>query len=93
MTVLYRAFPGDYWRVWKDLQFSAGSKNDKQGNVHSIVGKLSFGNSKLKDNITFFVKTMKAARPSGVKGSVAFMNTVFVCNAMGPGIRLDANSI
>ncbi len=68
-------------------------KNDKQGNVHSIVGKLSFGNSKLKDNITFFVKTMKAARPSGVKGSVAFMNTVFVCNAMGPGIRLDANSI
>ena len=34
-------------------------KNDKQGNVHSIVGKLSFGNAKLKDNIAFFVKTMK----------------------------------
>ncbi len=68
-------------------------KNDKQGNVHSIVGKLSFGNAKLKDNITFFIKTMKGARPSGVKGSVAFMNTVFICNAMGPGIRLDANSI
>jgi len=68
-------------------------KNDKQGNVHSIVGKLSFGNAKLKDNIAFFVKTMKAARPSGVKGSVAFMSTVFICNAMGPGIRLDANQI
>jgi len=33
LTVLYRAFPGDYWRVWKDLQFAAGSKNDKQGKV------------------------------------------------------------
>jgi large subunit ribosomal protein L1 len=68
-------------------------KNDKQGNVHSIVGKLSFGNAKLAENIAFFVKTMKSARPTGIKGSVAFMKTVYICNAMGPGIRLDANSI
>jgi large subunit ribosomal protein L1 len=68
-------------------------KNDKQGNVHSIVGKLSFGNKKLRDNIEFFVKTMKAARPSGLKGSAAFIGTVYVCNAMGPGIRLDVNNI
>jgi aminopeptidase N len=33
LTVLYRAFPGDYWRIWKDLQFAPGSKNDKQGKV------------------------------------------------------------
>jgi large subunit ribosomal protein L1 len=32
-------------------------KNDKQGNVHSIVGKLSFGNAKLRENIEFFVKS------------------------------------
>ena len=68
-------------------------KNDKQGNIHSIVGKLSFGNAKLKDNIEFFVKTMKAARPTGIKGSVAFMKSVYVCNAMGPGIKLDTASI
>lgn len=68
-------------------------KNDKQGNVHSIVGKLSFGNGKLKDNIEFFVKAMKAARPTGIKGSVAYMKSVYVCNAMGPGIKLDANAI
>ncbi len=42
-------------------------KNDKQGNVHSIVGKLSFGNAKLKENMEFFVKAMKSARPAGVK--------------------------
>jgi large subunit ribosomal protein L1 len=68
-------------------------KNDKQGNVHSIVGKLSFGNKKLAENIEFFVKTMKAARPSGVKGSSAFINSVYLCNAMGPGIKLDINNL
>jgi large subunit ribosomal protein L1 len=68
-------------------------KNDKQGNVHSIVGKLSFGSSKLKDNLSFFVKAMKASRPTGLKGSAAFIKTTYVCNAMGPGILLDTSSI
>lgn len=68
-------------------------KNDKQGNVHSIVGKLSFGNAKLKENIEFFVKTMKSSRPTGLKGSATFIQTVYLCNAMGPGIKLDANAI
>jgi len=68
-------------------------KNDKQGNVHSIVGKLSFGSVKLGENIEFFVKAMKAARPTGIKGSAAYINTVYLCNAMGPGIRLDVNNI
>lgn len=68
-------------------------KNDKQGNVHSIVGKLSFGEKKLAENIEFFVKSLKAAKPAGVKSSANFMTTVYVCNAMGPGIRLDVNNI
>lgn len=33
LRVMYRAFPGDYWREWKDLQFNYGNKNDKQGTV------------------------------------------------------------
>lgn len=33
LTVLYRAFPGDYWREWTNLQFTYGNKNDKQGKV------------------------------------------------------------
>ena len=68
-------------------------KNDKQGNVHSLAGKLSFGNKKLKENIEFFVKTMKASRPAGLKGSAAFIKSVYVCNAMGPGIKLDISNI
>lgn len=64
-------------------------KNDKQGNVHSVIGKLSFGPAKLKENLEFFIKTIKDVKPSGVKGG-AYVNTVFVCNAMGPGIRVEA---
>lgn len=63
-------------------------KNDKQGNVHSIVGKLSFGTGKLKDNIAAFIQAIKDVKPSGAK-SGAYINTIYVCNAMGPGIRLE----
>lgn len=62
-------------------------KNDKQGNVHSVIGKLSFGPAKLKENLEFFIKTIKDVKPTGVKGGT-YVNTVFVCNAMGPGIRV-----
>lgn len=66
-------------------------KNDKQGNVHSIVGKLSFGALKLEENIDAFLKAIKAARPSGLKSGSVFAKSVYVCNAMGPGIRLDVS--
>lgn len=62
-------------------------KNDKQGNVHSIVGKLSFGSSKIKENIESFIKTVKEVKPAWVKGN--YINTIYVCSAMGPGIKLD----
>ncbi len=65
-------------------------KNDKQGNVHSIVGKLSFGSEKLKSNLEHFLKVIKDVKPAGVKGG-AYINSIYVCNAMGPGIRLQAN--
>lgn len=63
-------------------------KNDKQGNVHSIAGKLSFGSKKLTENLEHFIKVIKDVKPTGVKGG-AYINTVYVCNAMGPSIRLD----
>ncbi len=66
-------------------------KNDKQGNVHSIVGKLSFGAAKLEENINAFLAAIKAVRPSGIKGGTPFAKSIYVCNAMGPGIKLDAS--
>ena len=81
--------------VWEDLtaiikELAAWKfefKNDKQGNVHSIVWKLSFGASKIKENIDAFIKTIKEVKPTWVKGS--YINTVYVCSAMWPGIKLD----
>lgn len=62
-------------------------KNDKQGNVHSVFWKLSFGKDKLKDNLNKFLDTILEVKPSGAKGK--YINTVFVCNCMGPGIKID----
>lgn len=62
-------------------------KNDKQGNVHSIAGKVSFGKDKIKENLEYFISALKEAKPSWVKNT--FINTVYVCNAMWPGIKLD----
>lgn len=81
--------------VWEDLlsiikELAAGKfefKNDKQGNVHSIVWKLSFGSGKIKENIEAFIKTVKDVKPAWVKG--LYINTIFVCSAMGPWIKLD----
>ena len=66
-------------------------KNDKQGNVHSIIGKLSFGTKKLEENLTYFIAAIKAARPTGLKGGAGFSKSIFICNAMGPGIKIDIN--
>ncbi|HRI36171.1 MAG TPA: 50S ribosomal protein L1 [bacterium] len=63
-------------------------KNDKQGNVHSIVGKLSFGPEKLKKNIEYFIQTIKDVKPSGAK-SGKYLNTIVLCTSMGPGIPLQ----
>lgn len=83
------------WTVWDDLlsivkEISAWKfefKNDKQGNVHSIFGKLSFGKEKLIQNLEYFLKTVEEIKPSWVKNK--YINTIFICGAMWPSIKLD----
>ena len=62
-------------------------KTDKHGNVHSIFGKLSFGKEKLEANLNHFLATINEVKPTGSKGK--YITNVTVCNAMGPGIRLN----
>jgi large subunit ribosomal protein L1 len=62
-------------------------KNDKQGNVHSIFGKLGFGKEKLVENLNYFINLVNEIKPSWAKG--VYMNTAFICNAMWPSIKLD----
>lgn len=65
-------------------------KNDSFGNVHTIIGKVSFDNNKLAENLSYVVKTISQAKPSTVKGT--FINSITVASTMGPGIRLDKNT-
>ena len=60
-------------------------KNDDSGNVHQLVGKVSFGKDKLKENITAYIQVIKDARPSGAKGE--FIKNVVVTSTMGVGIK------
>jgi large subunit ribosomal protein L1 len=85
------------WTVWEDLisivkEIAAWKfefKTDKQGNVHSIFGKLSFGKDKLIENLKFFLNTINEVKPSWAKWK--YINDVYICNAMWPSIRLDLN--
>jgi len=62
-------------------------KTDKQGNIHSYFGKLSFGKDKLEENLKFFLQTIQEVKPSWAKGK--YINSIYVCNAMGPSIKLN----
>ncbi len=65
-------------------------KTDKHGNVHSIFGKLSFGAEKLEANLEHFIKIINDVKPTGSKGK--YINSVYICDAMGPSIRIDMNT-
>jgi large subunit ribosomal protein L1 len=70
-------------------EFKAGKveyRSDKTGQVHAGVGKMSFDDDKLAANITTFVDTVRAAKPSGVKGN--FINGIVLSATMCPGIKL-----
>jgi large subunit ribosomal protein L1 len=69
--------------------FKAGKveyRSDKTGQIHAGVGKMSFDDQKLVENIQVFVDQVRAAKPSGVKGN--FINGVVLSATMSPGIRL-----
>ncbi len=70
-------------------EFAAGKiefRNDKEGNVHMVVGKCSFDAEKLVDNINAAVQHIKSIRPLAVRGE--YMTSVFVASTMGPGFRI-----
>ena len=65
-------------------------KNDSYGNIHTIIGKVSFDNNKLAENLNYVVTTVAKAKPASVKG--VFINSITIASTMGPGIKLDKNS-
>ena len=60
---------------------------DKSGIVHSIVGKISFDENMLKDNILAFLNTIVKLKPSAAKGT--YVKSIAISTTMGPGVKLD----
>lgn len=65
-------------------------RTDQYGNIHGIIGKISFDDIKLKENMEYVVSTLSKMKPATVKGK--FIQTVSLSATMGPGIRVDKNS-
>lgn len=63
-------------------------KMDKQGIIHAVFGKVSFGGDKLKENLEVILSEIKDAQPAGIKGE--YIQTVSISPSMGPGIRVQA---
>lgn len=65
---------------------------EKAGIVHAGVGKASFDDKKLAENIRAFVREIQRVKPSGAKGN--YMKKITLSSTMGPGIKLDmANAL
>lgn len=64
---------------------------EKSGIVHAGVGKASFAEGKLAENIRAFYAAIMKAKPSGAKGT--YVKKVTLTSTMGPGIKIDTTSL
>ena len=65
-------------------------RTDTFGNIHGIIGKASFTEEKLCENLDSFVSTIIKLKPSTVKGD--FVKNISISSTMGPGIKISLNS-
>lgn len=68
-----------------EVQFKA----EKGGVVHAGVGKASFDEAKLAENVSAFINAVAKARPAGAKG--AYMKKIVLSSTMGPGVTVDVD--
>jgi large subunit ribosomal protein L1 len=64
---------------------------EKAGLIHAGVGKASFSEDQLKENVRAFVDAVVKAKPSGAKGT--FVQKVALSSTMGPGVKVDVQSL
>lgn len=74
-------------------EYSAGKvefRNDAGGNIHAVVGKMSFSDSDLMENINAFVDHIKRNKPSAAKGT--FVKKVCISGTMTPAVQVDLSA-
>jgi large subunit ribosomal protein L1 len=62
-------------------------RNDKAGIVHTILGKVSFGQAKITENAKAFIVSLIEAKPQGTKGT--YVKKITMTTSMGPSIQVD----
>ena len=64
---------------------------EKAGIIHAGIGKVSFSEDQLAENIKAFVEAVNRAKPSGAKGT--YIKRVAIKSTMGPGVKVEAGTI
>lgn len=75
-------------------EFKAGRieyRNDRFGNIHVPIGKISFDVDQLHDNLAAVTAELMRSRPAGSKGR--YMRQLSVSSTMGPGVRVDTGRV
>ncbi|PSU31231.1 50S ribosomal protein L1 [Photobacterium lutimaris] len=66
-------------------------RNDKNGIIHTTIGKVDFDAAQLKENLESLLVALKKAKPSSAKGT--FIKKVSISTTMGAGVALDQNTL
>ena len=66
-------------------------KVDKNGIVHSSIGKVSFTPEQMQDNAREFVNTLIKLKPATAKGT--YIKSIYLSSTMSPGVKVDSKSI
>lgn len=78
----------DIEKTVKDLlEGQVSFKNDDTGNIHQVIGKLSWDIKKLKENFEILLNKIKSQRPAGIKGD--FIKSISLCSSMSPSIKVE----
>lgn len=65
-------------------------RTDSYGNIHTIIGKVSFDEKALEENLRYVVSTISKNKPATVKGEL--ITNISISTTMGPGIKVNKNS-
>lgn len=66
-------------------------KVDKNGIVHTSIGKISFSPEKIRDNAREFINTLIRLKPAAAKGT--YIKSIYLSSTMSPGVKVDSKSI